>query len=147
MLAAIDSNFMIYAQGVVDDPKNQVAQKLLQQIDPQRIVLPLQAVAETTRWLIKRARLERSIASGFARDWCATYAQQATTAEVIEGALELVERHNFQVFDAIILSTAKQANADMLLTEDMQDGFAWKGVTVVNPFLATPHPLLVKLIS
>jgi predicted nucleic acid-binding protein len=147
MLAAIDSNFMIYAQGIVDDPRNQIAQKLLQQIDPQRIVLPLQAVAETTRWLIKRAQLERSIASGFARDWCATYAQQATTADVFESALELVERHSFQVFDAIILSAAIEANADMLLTEDMQDGFVWKGVTMVNPFSPTQHPLLLKLIN
>ena len=34
----------------------------------------------------------------------------------------------------------------MLLSGDMQDGFVWRGVTVVNPFAATPHPMLVDLL-
>jgi hypothetical protein len=30
----------------------------------------------------------------------------------------------------------------LLLSEDLQDGFSWAGVTVTNPFAATCHPLL-----
>ena len=34
----------------------------------------------------------------------------------------------------------------MLLSEDMQDGFIWKGVTVVNPFGKVRHSLLEALL-
>lgn len=36
--------------------------------------------------------------------------------------------------------------ADLLLSEDLQDGFAWRGVTIVNPFADVPHPLLTALL-
>jgi predicted nucleic acid-binding protein len=34
-----------------------------------------------------------------------------------------------------------------VLSEDLQDGFTWHGVTVVNPFRETPHHLLAALIG
>jgi predicted nucleic acid-binding protein len=50
--------------------------------------------------------------------------------------------HQLAFWDAIVLSAAADANCRVLLSEDLQDGFTWSGVTVVNPFAATPHPLL-----
>ena len=35
----------------------------------------------------------------------------------------------------------------MLLSEDLQEGFTWRSVTVTNPFSATPHPLLRTLVG
>ena len=35
----------------------------------------------------------------------------------------------------------------LLLSEYMQDGFSWRGVTVVNPFAAIRHPLLGALMG
>ena len=35
----------------------------------------------------------------------------------------------------------------MLLSEDMQEGFTWGGVTVVNPFADEKHDLLVNLLG
>lgn len=34
----------------------------------------------------------------------------------------------------------------VLLSEDMQDGFTWRGVTVVNPYRIPSHPLLASLL-
>ena len=41
-----------------------------------------------------------------------------------------------------MLSAAGEARCRLLLSEDLQEGFTWGGVTVANPFAATPHPLL-----
>ena len=41
-----------------------------------------------------------------------------------------------QVFDAMILATAADANCDFLLSEDMHSGFVWQGCRVMNPFSA-----------
>jgi hypothetical protein len=35
----------------------------------------------------------------------------------------------------------------LALSEDMQDGFSWRGVTVVNPFASKRHPLLDGLLD
>jgi predicted nucleic acid-binding protein len=147
MLAALDSNFMIYALGLIDDPRNQKAKKLLAQIDAQHILLPLQSVAEMTFWMIKRAKCDKEQATDLARDWCTAFRLQSTTAEVVNEAFKLVARHDFQVFDAIVMAAAAEASADMLLSEDMHDGFRWRGVTIINPFVDQPHPLLTALLT
>ena len=35
----------------------------------------------------------------------------------------------------------------MLASEDLQDGFTWGGVTVVNPFASPQHALLRALLE
>jgi predicted nucleic acid-binding protein len=49
--------------------------------------------------------------------------------------------------DAIILAAAVEARCDLLLSEDLQDGFAWRGVVVTNPFRAAPDGRIVELLA
>ena len=147
MKIALDSNVMIYAEGLADDPRNTIAQKIIAAAGPGQLVIPVQAVSETLFWLIKRARQPYAVACQSSRIWLSSYTLQNVDAEVMVGAMELVSMHHLQVFDAIILACAAQAGAEVLLSEDMQHGFVWRGVTVVNPFLAEPNPLVRKLIA
>ena len=69
-----------------------------------------------------------------------------TTAEVLQDGLELLARHCFGVWHGIVLAAAAKADCRYLLTEDMQDGFRWLGVTIANPFASSlPHPLTALL--
>lgn len=147
MRVALDSNVMIYAEGLTEDPRNLLALKLLSKISPDQIVIPLQAVAETVRWLVKRARQPLSLAAKSAIFWSANYIPQPTDLKVLTAAMELMSQHRLQVFDSIIFAAAAESGADILLSEDMQDGFTWRGVTIVNPFLPEPSPLLQRLIK
>ena len=147
MRVALDSNFMIYAEGLADDPRNDVAQQLLKDINPSCIIVPLQSVAETTRWLIKRAKQPLDFASKSAVRWATTYVVQSTDINVMLSAMQLLTQHRLQAFDCIIFASAAEAGADILLSEDMQHGFTWRGVTIINPFLSEPSPLLQKLIK
>lgn len=52
-----------------------------------------------------------------------------------------VADHGMQIWDALIVSVASENRRRLLLSEDLQNGFAWGGVTVVNP-LATPRTRL-----
>lgn len=70
-----------------------------------------------------------------------------TTEALFVSALELASDHQLQIDDAIILSAAAHARCDLLASEDMQDGFTWRGVTVANPFAATLKPRLAKLLG
>jgi predicted nucleic acid-binding protein len=69
-----------------------------------------------------------------------------TLDRTLETALDLATEHRLQIFDAIILAASAEAGCRMLLTQDMQDGFVWRGMTVANPFAATLHSLLADLL-
>ena len=51
------------------------------------------------------------------------------------------------IWDAVVLSAASQAACRLLISEDLQDGFTWGGVTVVDPFATERHPLLDALLK
>ncbi len=144
---ALDSNVVIYAQGLVDDARNERAQAIVTASPPHDLVIPLQVIAETFRWLVKRAKQPREVAARSMQRWLSSFELQPTDEDVMKSAFELVTRHQFQVFDAVILAAAAEAGAQLLLSEDMQHGFRWRGVTIINPFAETPHPLLQELLK
>ena len=61
-------------------------------------------------------------------------------------AADLATDHHLRIWDAVILSASAEAGCRLLLSEDLQEGFTWRGVTVTNPFSATPHALLRRLV-
>jgi predicted nucleic acid-binding protein len=53
---------------------------------------------------------------------------------VVLDAMELVVSHQLSFWDAVMLAAAAQAGCRLLVSEDMQNGFTWRGVTIGNPF-------------
>lgn len=49
--------------------------------------------------------------------------------------------------DAVTPIIAAEAGSGLPLSEDMQDGFGYRGITVANPFAETLHPLLASLLE
>ena len=142
MIAALDSNVMIYAEGMNDEVRRDNAHSFLAALGKDRIVLPLQAVGEMTRAHIRVGKKQPDFAAERARAWMVCHKVQETTLEVFEDALELSARHRLQLWDSIILSAAAVAGASVLLSEDMQNGFRWREVTIINPFAFTPRELI-----
>ena len=56
------------------------------------------------------------------------------TLPVHERALYLAERYRLSLYDALICASAQNAGAEVLYTEDLQDGLVLDGLTVRNPF-------------
>jgi predicted nucleic acid-binding protein len=75
-----------------------------------------------------------------------TYDVIPTSAGVLEDAFSLAQAHGLAAWDAVIVAAAAQAGCRYLLSEDMHDGFSWRGVTVANPFaVSLPSPLAALL--
>lgn len=140
----VDTNILIYAEGIefvpADRPKIEAARRLMHGLlaAQDRPVLALQALAELYRLLVTKARLPSEIAHSRIRRLMGVSETVETTEDIFDHAVALARDHGFQIFDAIILAAAAEARCDLLLSEDMQDGFAWRGVTVTNPFGASP---------
>jgi predicted nucleic acid-binding protein len=66
----------------------------------------------------------------------------ATSPAVLFDAMELVTSHRLSFWDAIMLAAAAHSGCRLLISEDMQDGFTWRGVTIRNPFDGVGKPAI-----
>lgn len=58
------------------------------------------------------------------------------TLQTHERGLELAERYQLNVYDAMIVAAAQLAGCTVLYSEDMHDGLVIDGLTVRNPYAA-----------
>ncbi|WP_428533809.1 hypothetical protein [Rhodopila sp.] len=49
--------------------------------------------------------------------------------------MELATTHQFTLWDVIMLAAAAGSDCRTLFSEDMQNGFTWRMVTIRNPFM------------
>ena len=134
MKFALDSNVILYFEGLNDELRQHRAQTLVSVIGKPNIVVPIQALLETFNRLSRAIGWTKVSAAAQTDIWFRHFKTQVTSNEVFEHAQELVVGHGFQVFDAVILAASNVAGASVLFSEDMQHGFFWRGVTIINPF-------------
>ena len=139
MAAAFDTNILAYAAGLrranADDSKIARASLLIEPLLVEGgLVVPAQVQAELHNLLRRKAKLSPSDAAAKVAKYSAGATTVPTDPAVLAEAFELAERHGLQTYDAIILAAAAQGGCDILYSEDMQHGFEWNGVMVVNPF-------------
>jgi len=70
-----------------------------------------------------------------------------TSASVIVNATDLASDHGLAIWGSVVLAASAEAECRLLLSEDLQEGFTWRGVTVTNPFAPTLHPILAALLT
>jgi len=62
------------------------------------------------------------------------------TLAMSEEARRLSAEHGVSFYDAMVVAAAQHAACTVLLTEDLQAGRNFGGLTVVNPFVTPPSP-------
>ena len=147
MRVALDTNFLLYAEGVNDPARRDVARHIAQRLPPGETFVPVQVFGELFRVLTRKGGYNAAVARDTVLNLRDIYLPLNTIEENLLSAMDLVCDHQFTIWDAIIVSTAADANCRVLLSEDMQDGFVWRGLTVVNPFAAKQNPLLEAALS
>jgi predicted nucleic acid-binding protein len=144
---ALDTNLLAYAEGVNGADRRSIAIEVLRSLPAGTAVIPVQALGELFNVLIRKARRSRENAREALQGWRDAFPVVETTAEAMQTAVDLATDHKFGIWDAVILSVSSQVGCRLLLSEDMQEGFTWGGVTVVNPFATVRHTLLEALLS
>jgi predicted nucleic acid-binding protein len=144
---AIDTNVLAYAEGVNGEQNRTAALNLLRRMPADGTILPAQTLSELFNVLTRKAGRDPGAAREAVLAWQDAFDVADTSGAVVLDALELAMDRQLGIWDAIILATAARAGCRLLLSEDMQDGFTWRGVTVTNPFSGQPHPLLAALLA
>jgi predicted nucleic acid-binding protein len=144
---ALDTNVLAYAEGINGAERRDPALALVQRLPQEATVVPVQVLGELFNVLVRKAGKSRAEAREALLSWRDTFHVVETSPEIMLTAADLATVHQLGIWDAVILSAASQANCRLLLSEDLQEGFTWGGVTVVNPFASARHVLLDALLE
>ena len=146
MRVALDTNILAYAEGVGDSARQQASLELIRPLSPSLVVIPAQCLGELFRVLTGKARRAPVSAQEALLGWADAYETADSTWTAFQSAMDAVASHNLQIWDALILAVAAEQRCRLLLSEDMQHEFIWRGVTVVNPYQEPKHHLLQALL-
>jgi predicted nucleic acid-binding protein len=144
---ALDTNILAYAEGLSGPSMKKAALELLEGLPQPSVVLPVQTLGELFQVLVRKFGRSRASARSTLITWSDTFAVAETSPAAVLAAADLAVNHELAIWDAVILSVAAEADCRLLLSEDMQNGFIWQGVTIANPFAHSRHPLLEGLLN
>ncbi len=139
MKVALDTNILIYAEGLGDDHRCTAARSAIVAIADGNLFVPTQALMELFNVLQRKGGLDGAAAQQRVEWWQAIGYSVPTDSELLVDAMDLSARHNLRIWDAVILAAAASVTCSALLSEDMHHGFVWRGTTVVNPFRTAAH--------
>ena len=147
MRLALDSNVLAYAEGVNGATRKKIALGIIARLPEQSTFLPVQVLGELFHVLVRKAGRSPARARAAILSWQDAFPLIETSSSVMLAATDLAADHRLSIWDAVILSASAAAGCRLLLSEDMQSGFTWNGVTVANPFVPEKHELLAGLLE
>ncbi len=138
MRVFVDTNVVVYLFDASDPDKQRRAGELLADLAGRKaLVLSSQVLSEfyvtVTRKLAEP--LPQASAAQALAD-LAAFPVVAVDAALVQQAAELSSAEQLAFWDALILTSAAEAGAGTVYSEDLQAGRSYRGVTVVDPFAA-----------
>jgi predicted nucleic acid-binding protein len=141
----LDTNILVYAEGVNGTPMQEAALDLIGRLRREDVFVSVQAIGELFNVLTRKASRTPEMARIVILSWRDMFSLIDTSASVMLAAVDLAADHQLSIWDAIVMAAAAEGGCRLLLSQDLQDGFTWGGVTVTNPFSSAPHPLLTQI--
>lgn len=145
MRTALDTNILAYAEGIGDAERCKGAVQLIERIPVESVLLPAQILGELFRVLTEKAKLPADQSREAIMAWSDAFEVADSSWTAFQSGIDLVIDHQLKIWDALILAVAAENHCRFLLTEDMQDGFTWRGLTLINPFLKSNAFFLEKI--
>lgn len=138
----VDTNVMIYMRDPSDPARREVATTWVERLASRGlIVVSPQVLNEFVSVSLKRfdEPLDEIVTRvRFLSAFCTAELTSSTTVR----ALELRGGRMLSWWDALLVASALDYGCDVLLSEDLQDGWAIDGLRVLNPFTADINTVL-----
>ena len=135
MPSFVATNVLLYAVGTAADeaPKTTIAKSIL---DREDLVLSTQVLQEFYTQATRPRRddpLAHDTVVALIESWL-RFRVVETSAQLVLDALATKRRWQLSYWDATIVEAARAGGCPVLLSEDLQSGLNFAGVTVENPF-------------
>ena len=129
---ALDTNILIYSHDENAIDKRNIARDLIVRSP----VVCTQVVSEYISVLKRILNIHKSMIINACIPNLKYCQIQAIGIKALQMAENLIQRYDFQLFDAIIVASALENNCEILYTEDIQHKMEIdKRLSIVNPFL------------
>lgn len=137
MRSLLDTNVLVYADAA-DQPvrQEQAIALIARHLRDGSGVLSTQVLQEFVNVALRKLRLPPDLI----RERLAFYQRfevVPASPELIRSALDLHVLHRLSYYDSLIVQAAVDSGCQQVLSEDLQDGFTYRGVRVANPFRET----------
>ena len=129
----IDTNVVVYAFDRADPQKQRIALEVL--VGDQRLVLSTQVLVET--WWVLTRRIAEPLEEEQASvviDRLSKLPVVLTDPQLVKQAIDTCRRFDIAIWDALIVESARTAGCKCVLSEDLQTGQDFDGITIDNPF-------------
>lgn len=144
-MIALDTNIFVYAIG--EDSKAPIARRCVLHAAATGGIIPLQVFCEFSNVARRKQMLPLEAVRAYLADWMPAFRTTPTAEADVGAAAELADRRGLQYFDALIAVVSRRAGANMLLSEDLQDGADLAGCRVINPFAHDNTQMLEMLFA
>ncbi|HZP67201.1 MAG TPA: PIN domain-containing protein [Rudaea sp.] len=134
-----DTNVLLYQyDGAHPAKRARARERVVEAIRDQQFVISTQVMMEFYINVTKKFAdaIVPADAQLLLQSWAGGGLVIALTPEMIVDAATLQERHGVSWWDANIVVAAQRAEAEVLVTEDMQHGRHFDALRVENPFLS-----------
>ncbi len=135
-LIFLDTNVLVYAYDLDGGDKHKKAQTILRNCwDKENGAISTQVLQEF--YSAVTHKIPRSLPKRDARDIVRTYQEwtmYSITINDIISASELEEELKYSFWDSLIIIAAQKIGAELLYSEDMQNGQRIGNLRIVNPF-------------
>ena len=149
ILAAIDTNVLVYAADRSGDPrKHQAAASLIHDCAATgRGILPLQALTEFYAVAVRKKQIAPTDAAAFLDVLTEMFPIREAIVADLTDAMRVHREHGVPFWDGLMWSVARRAGARYLLSEDFQDGRELEAVRFVDPFAVGNEALVAKIVA
>ncbi len=134
MRLAADTNIYVYLSDDQYADKQAIARELVQALARGDSAVALQVVGEVQNALRRRLKMPNHLAQQQARNVYVSLPSFGYDSACVERALAQAGAGRLSYWDALLLAACDRAGIDVLFSEDLQDGFNFGGVRIVNPF-------------
>ncbi|MBP2295172.1 PIN domain-containing protein [Azospirillum rugosum] len=142
MRFTLDTNILVYAIDRAAGERHDKALEIIGQCRGRDVVLTLQSLGEFFRAATVRHRVPARHAMEVVQEWRDAFSVVAADGVCLVDAMDAVAAHSFSFWDAMLWATAKRHGCRLVISEDGQNGRTLGGVTIADPFVADPEPLL-----
>ena len=131
----LDTNVFVYAYQYNDREKQRVAQELVEAAIAGNSVISVQVLSEFASTLLhKVAPLATPDAVTAILDRLSPIKLVVSDRELVRRAVEARAAYGIHFYDGMIVAAAERAGCQRILSEDLNAGQEYFGITVSNPF-------------
>ena len=130
----IDTNILIYTLDSKDPYKQTEAREIMKKVvELHRPVISTQVLKEFYVVATTKLKADRIIVKNIIHNFCNMEIVQ-NDLELIEQAIDISIISQLSFWDSLIVAAAEKSKCESIISEDLNSGQIYRGVTVINPF-------------